>query len=212
MATGGGHGYTTTYQNLQNGISIQMSAFTSVDVNPGNNTMTVGGATRFRDTFDPLYNVGKEIRKLLHLNWFFFMIDISTEVGSGTCVGFVGATLGAGVGRYQGLHGLVIDALLSVRLITASGDLITVSNTEHSDLFWAIRGAGANFGVITYATYRIADLTNQGQVLNADMRFPMSKNESYWKLLQSFQSSLPAPASLFTLVNYDTTYGGVCNP
>lgn len=137
------------------------------------------------------------------------MTDISPEVGSGTCVGMVGATLGAGVGRYQGLHGLIIDALLSVRLVTASGDLITVSNTENSDLFWAIRGAGANFGVITYATYKIADLTNRGQVLNADMRFPISKNESYWKLLQSFQSSLPAPASLFTLVNYDTTYGGV---
>ena len=64
MATGGGYGYTTTYQNLKNGISIQMNSFRSVSINAGNNTMTIGGATRFRDTFDPLYNAGKEIRKL----------------------------------------------------------------------------------------------------------------------------------------------------
>ena len=121
----------------------------------------------------------------------------------------VGATLGAGVGRYQGLHGLIIDALLSVRIVTAAGDLITASSTENSDLFWAIRGAGANYGIITHATYKIADLTNRGQVLNADMRFPASKNESYWNLLKSFESSLPAPASLFTLYNYDPAYGGV---
>lgn len=137
------------------------------------------------------------------------MLTLPSEVGSGTCVGMVGATLGAGVGRYQGLHGLIIDALLSVRIITASGELITASNIENSDLFWAIRGAGANFGIITYATYRITDLTNKGQVLNADMRFPASKNESYWELLRSFESSLPAPASLFTLYNHDPAYGGV---
>ena len=63
MATGGGHGYTTTYQAMKDGISIQMSTFNSVSVNAGNNTMTIGGGVRFRDTFDPLYNAGKEIRK-----------------------------------------------------------------------------------------------------------------------------------------------------
>lgn len=123
----------------------------------------------------------------------------------------VGATLGAGVGRYQGLHGLIIDALLSVRIVVASGELVTASSTENSDLFWAIRGAGANFGIITYATYKIADLTNRGQVLNADFRFPVSKNESVWSILKTLNdNTLPAPASILLIMVYDPNYGGVC--
>lgn len=123
----------------------------------------------------------------------------------------VGATLGAGVGRYQGLHGLIIDALLSVRIVVASGELVTASSTENSDLFWAIRGAGANFGIITYATYKIVDLTNKGQVLNADFRFPVSKNESVWNILKTLNdNTLPAPASIFSIMNYDPNFGGVC--
>lgn len=67
----------------------------------------------------------------------------------------IGATIGAGVGPYQGLHGLVIDALLSVRLVTASGKIVMASEQEHEGLFWAVRGAGANFGIITSATYKV---------------------------------------------------------
>lgn len=58
-------------------------------------------------------------------------------------------TLGAGIGRYQGVFGLLIDSLVSVRLVTADGRLITVSATSNPDLFWAIRGAGSNFGIST---------------------------------------------------------------
>lgn len=85
-------------------------------------------------------------------NWF-----VASELIS-TCQKWVlvlalawGATLGARVGRYQGLHGLILDALLSVRLVTATGDIIPVSATEHSDLFWGLRGAGLNFGIVVSA-------------------------------------------------------------
>lgn len=70
----------------------------------------------------------------------------------------VGATLGAGVGRYQGLHGLIIDSLISVRMVTAEGDIISVSAHEHADLFWGLRGAGMNFGIILSAKYQVYDL------------------------------------------------------
>lgn len=121
----------------------------------------------------------------------------------------VGATLGAGVGRYQGLHGLIIDALVSVRLVTAAGDIITVSATEHAELFWGLRGAGFNFGIVLSATYKITDLTNRGSVMNADLVFRASDNVSYFNALKTFQDKLPAELALYTLIDYNTTHGGV---
>ncbi|RAH54231.1 FAD-dependent oxidase [Aspergillus piperis CBS 112811] len=190
LAMGGGHGYTTTFAELQYGLEIDLSGFNQVAVDADANLMTIGGGVRFRDIFEPLYSAGKEI-----------------QTGSGSCVGMVGATLGAGVGRYQGIHGLIIDALESVQLVTSNGSLITVSKTQEPDLFWGMRGAGFNFGIVTEATYTIYDLTNNGSVLNADFLFPASANGSFFEILASFNGTLPQPLSLFTLVINDTTYG-----
>ena len=112
----------------------------------------------------------------------------------------LGATLGAGVGALQGLHGLLIDSLESVDLVTASGKLVTASEKENEDLFWGIRGAGYNFGIVTSATYRIYDATNQGQVVNADFLFSASQNRSVWEMLQSYDTTLPPELGLTVFV------------
>jgi FAD/FMN-containing dehydrogenase len=135
--------------------------------------------------------------------------EVSPEVGSGTCVGMVGATLGGGIGRLQGLHGLIIDALVSVEFVTAAGDLITVSKTENSDLFWALRGTGANFGIVISATYEVYPASNGGRYLNSDFIFPASSNLTHWEILKSFDTTLPAGMSLTTSVAFDATSGGV---
>jgi FAD/FMN-containing dehydrogenase len=124
----------------------------------------------------------------------------------------VGATLGAGVGPLTGLHGLVIDALLLVRMVTGTGELIDVSATENADLFWGLRGAGYNFGIITSATYKIHDQTNGGQIMNADLLFPASANGTVWKILQSFQDNQPDALSLMVHVQYLEAFGGVSYP
>ena len=103
------------------------------------------------------------------------------EIASCPCVGIIGATLGGGVGRYQGIHGLILDALISVRLVTAKGDIIIVSASVHSNLFWGLRGAGFNFEIILSAKYKIADLTNKGTVMSADLVFPASINVSFFQ-------------------------------
>lgn len=121
----------------------------------------------------------------------------------------VGATLGAGIGPLTGLHGLVIDALLSVRMVTGTGEVIDVSATENSDLFWGMRGAGSNFGIVTSATYRIYDQTNGGQVMNADLLFPASANGTFWEIIKSFQEDHPDPLSLMVSVQHLDAFGGV---
>jgi FAD/FMN-containing dehydrogenase len=121
----------------------------------------------------------------------------------------VGASIGGGVGRFQGVFGLLIDQLLSVRIITANGKLITASKTENSDLFWAVRGAGANFGVITSATYNLPRPINNNQVLNADFSFAASKNASYFDLIQDLKGTIPAELATITITYWNDEAGEV---
>jgi FAD/FMN-containing dehydrogenase len=88
-----------------------------------------------------------------------------------------------------GEHGLLIDSLLSVEMVTGSGNILTASATENPDLFWGMRGAGVNFGVVTSATYRIYDTINNGMVYNADMSFNAEKNATIFKILQTYQGN-----------------------
>jgi FAD/FMN-containing dehydrogenase len=97
--------------------------------------------------------------------------------------------LGGGIGPLTGEHGLLIDSLLSVEMVTGSGKILTASATENSDLFWGMRGAGVNFGVVTSATYRIYDTINNGMVYNADMSFNAENNATIFKILQAYQGN-----------------------
>ena len=120
----------------------------------------------------------------------------------------VGTTLGGGVGRYNGLHGLLLDSLLSVRMVTAAGRIVTASKTEHPDLFWGIRGAGFNYGTILEATYSIYDETAP-EVLNADFLFMPNASRTILEYFKSFEDGLPAKLSLILLAAYSSELGGV---
>ena len=115
-------------------------------------------------------------------------------VASGSCssVGFVGATVGAGIGFFSGVFGLMIDSLLSVKMVTADGDIVEASETSNPDLFWGIRGAGVNYGIITSATYRLHKQANDGQVFYADLIYPASAKEGYFNALQALGANWPA--------------------
>ncbi len=74
---------------------------------------------------------------------------LATPFGDTGSVGLSGLTLGGGIGWLVRKHGLAIDALVSVEIVTADGRIIMASEHEHPDLFWAVRGGGGNFGVVT---------------------------------------------------------------
>ena len=80
---------------------------------------------------------------------------LATPFGDVGTVGIAGLTLGGGIGWLVRKHGLTIDALVSVDIVTADGHLINASEDEHQDLFWAIRGGGGNFGIVTRFQYRL---------------------------------------------------------
>ncbi|KAG8957291.1 hypothetical protein FRC03_010292, partial [Tulasnella sp. 419] len=72
-------------------------------------------------------------------------------------VGVVGHLIGGGIGISLGLHGLALDNLISATVVLANGDIVKASESEHSDLFWGIRGGGSNFGVITEIAIQLHD-------------------------------------------------------
>ncbi|ORY71928.1 uncharacterized protein BCR38DRAFT_480404 [Pseudomassariella vexata] len=170
LVTGHHHEYTTTLGNLRNGIAIDLSHFIFIELDVAAETVTIGPGVTAGDVFDPLYEAGFEI-----------------QTGSASCPALIGVTLGGGLGRFTGVHGLLLDALVSVRLITADGKLREVLKNKHPDLLWAIRGAGANFGVVTSATYKLSPLRNNGDILNADFIFPAEKSSGYFRALEALE-------------------------
>src|ERR1700722_3082383 len=80
---------------------------------------------------------------------------LATTMGVNADTGIAGLTLGGGFGRLGRKHGLACDNLLAAEIVTADGRLLRASASENADLFWAIRGGGGNFGIVTTFEYRL---------------------------------------------------------
>jgi hypothetical protein len=98
--------------------------------------------------------------------------------------------IGGGLGTLYSVRGILADSLVSAHVVTATGDFVTASQTENADLFWAIRGAGHNFGIITSATFKMYDQTNGGNSVFGDFLIPNPRNASAFELLKSVDEYL----------------------
>jgi FAD/FMN-containing dehydrogenase len=85
---------------------------------------------------------------------------LAVGFGDTGTVGIGGITLGGGIGYLVRKYGLTIDSLLAAEIVTAGGRILTVDETSHPDLFWALRGGGGNFGVVTRFKYRLHPVTD----------------------------------------------------
>src|ERR1700688_3774327 len=97
---------------------------------------------------------------------------LATTGGLISTTGIAGLTLGGGVGWLMGKCGLVCDNTLSYEVVVASGELITASADQNPDLFWALKGGGGNFGVVTSITYRMYPIATvlSGMILHPAAR------------------------------------------
>lgn len=112
-----------------------------------------------------------------------FRLALPTGINSTT--GIAGLTLGGGFGWITRKFGLTIDNLLSADVVTANGELVRASPTEHRDLFWAIRGGGGNFGVVTAFEFRLHELGPE--VLSGLVIHPFAEAGS---VLQQYRQAL----------------------
>jgi FAD/FMN-containing dehydrogenase len=122
---------------------------------------------------------------------------LATTGGVVTHTGIAGLTLGGGIGWLMRKHGTTVDNLLSADVVTAEGDVVTASAQEHPDLFWAIRGGGGNFGIVTsfeYRLHRVGPLVLAGPVFHSLDRAP--------ELLRFYRDFIAdAPDELTTIFN-----------
>ena len=113
---------------------------------------------------------------------------LATTLGAVSMTGIAGLTLGGGLGWLMGKFGLACDNVLSLDVVTADGRLLNVNAEEHADLYWGMRGAGHNFGVVTSFEYRLHPL---GPVLAGVVAFRPEEGERMLKAYRDFSRSVP---------------------
>ena len=117
---------------------------------------------------------------------------LATPFGDTASVGIGGLTLGGGIGWLVRKYGLTIDALLAVEIVTADGRQVTASADSHPDLFWAVRGGGGNFGVVTRFQFRLYPV---GEILGGALFMPATPEV----VRNLVPISLAAPEELTTI-------------
>jgi FAD/FMN-containing dehydrogenase len=134
---GGGHNVAGTAV-CDGGLVLDLSPLRGVHVDPVARTVRVQGGATWGD-------VDRETQ----------VFGLATAGGVVSTTGVAGLTLGGGLGWLRRAHGLSCDNLVSVDVVTADGRCLTASETQHPDLFWAVRGGGGNFGVVTSFEFRL---------------------------------------------------------
>ncbi|KAK4183013.1 hypothetical protein QBC35DRAFT_526362 [Podospora australis] len=144
FGTSGGHASYSGLQELRDGIGISLTALDKIFLDKDGKTATIQGGANVAQVINYLWERGKQ-----------------TTTGTCGCVGVVSPGLGGGHGLLQGKYGLVGDQIVSARLVLWDGETITVSEKEHRGLFWGLRGAGHNFGIVTELKVKVYDVTEK---------------------------------------------------
>jgi FAD/FMN-containing dehydrogenase len=114
---------------------------------------------------------------------------LATTGGLISSTGIAGLTLGGGIGWLVRKYGMTIDNLISVEIVTADGKMLRASEKENQDLFWAIRGGGGNFGVVTSFEYSLHKVGPE--VYGGALFYPLEMSYEVMEKYSSWQSSLP---------------------
>jgi FAD/FMN-containing dehydrogenase len=183
---GGGHS-APGFGTCEGGMVIDLAPMRTVYVDPATATARAGGGATWGD-----------------FNYATHSFGLATTGGIVSTTGVAGLTLGGGIGYLSRRYGLTIDNLLSAQVVTADGRVVTASEHENADLFWALRGGGGNFGVVTsfefqlhpvddiYAGMFFYELESARDVLRFFAEFIPSAPESYGAF-PAFQIAPPLP-------------------
>jgi FAD/FMN-containing dehydrogenase len=183
---GGGHS-VPGFGTCDDGVVIDLAGMRAVQVDPERRTARAGGGTTWGVFNDATHAHG-----------------LATTGGVVSTTGVGGLTLGGGIGYLARGVGLSCDNLISAEVVTADGSVVTASEQENEDLFWALRGGGGNFGVVTSFEFRLHpvteiyggpiffDLEDAGTVLRTYREFIADAPEQFGGF-PAFQIAPPLP-------------------
>jgi FAD/FMN-containing dehydrogenase len=170
----GGHSLAG-FGSVDNGVVLDMSRMNGVSIDPQRGLATVQPG------------VTSEVLAPLAAQH-----GLGLSTGDAPTVGLGGLTLGGGIGFMVRKYGLSIDSLLSADVVTANGRFITASADEHPDLFWALRGGGGNFGVVTSMQFQLQPV---GTVIGGPIIYPATRD-----IIKAYtERAIEAPDGLTTI-------------
>jgi len=153
------------------GLVIDLSGLKFVRVDTSDNTVRVGGGNTLHEVDHATHPYG---------------LAIPAGIVSSTGVG--GLTLGGGVGYLTRKYGLTIDNLLEADIVLADGSVVTVNNGQNQDLFWAVRGGGGNFGIVTSFKFQAHPVMN---IFGGPTLWPIEKTEEIMEWYHDFLHHAP---------------------
>lgn len=165
---------------VDDGLVIDLSLMKGIRVDSGNNTVRVEPGCTWGEVDAATHEFG-----------------LATVSGILSTTGVGGLTLGGGHGYLSRKHGLTIDNLISADVVLHDGNLVHADKNENADLFWALRGGGGNFGVVTSFEYRLHPVKN---VIAGPLFWPIDQLETTMKWYRDWLPGMPDDVYAFYLV------------
>ncbi len=177
---GGGHNVAGT-ASADGGLVVDLSAMKEIEVDPERRTVRAGAGLTIGELDGETQRHG-----------------LATPMGVVSETGIAGLTLNGGMGHLRRKHGLSSDNLVSVDVVTADGGFLTASEEENADLFWAIRGGGGNFGVVTSFEYRLHPVGPE--VMCAFVFYPGDLAKEVLRSIEAYMAEAPDEVSLLSFL------------
>ncbi|MCQ0110382.1 FAD-binding oxidoreductase [Zhouia amylolytica] len=156
---------------VENGLVIDLSEMKDINVDPATKTAVIEPGNVLRDVDKATHEYGLALP--------------SGIIGT---TGIAGITLGGGLGYLSRKGGLTIDNLLECKVVLANGEVVTANENENSDLFWALKGGGGNFGVVVSFKFKLIDVKN---VYAGPMFWPLEKAKEVMEFYDAFTKDAP---------------------
>ena len=170
---GGGHG-VAGHCIGEGALVVDLGGMRNVIVDPVARTAVAQGGATWED-----YDAATQ------------RFGLASTGGTFTDTGIAGLTLGGGIGYLMGTQGFTVDTLIGVRMVTASGEVVRASEDENADLFWAVRGAGSNFGIVVEFEYRLQPM---GELYGGVITYPITSAREVLRVTRDL--ALEAPDEL----------------
>ena len=174
---GGGH-HAAGFGVWDDALVIDLSPMRSTTVDPRRHTVRVDAGCTWGDVDHATVAFG-----------------MATPSGFLASTGVAGLTLGGGIGYLSRRFGLTVDNLLSADVVLADGSFVTADEHSHPELFWALRGGGGNFGVVTSFTFRCHDLGEAGSIIGGPVLYDIADAGEVMRWYRTLLPSLPEELS-----------------